>query len=216
MKKRKLVAILVLLSFLTTPSMIMAQISGKQKYQSAKFVYMSSIGYSVGVGEFKVEGATVKNDVFTISITQLLAYQFNNYVFSGITAGVDIWKYTAFIPLTATVGVTFLDIEAKRVSPFLYLNGGYAFKWYMNTMPESGTKVIKGGNPGIHLEGGIGARFRMLPKLSAIFMLEYKAQQSTIQYSVIKEGEVDFSRFSTNRTEKVFYHFPGMKLSFLF
>ena len=214
MKKRKFVVLSTLLLYmLLLPFRLEAQQEQKQKYQSAKFIYMSSLGYSIGVGQIKFEGRSITNDVFTISLSQLLAYQFNNYVFTGITAGLDIWNRTAFIPITATIGISFMD---KKISPFIYLNGGYSFKWYVNSQPEHTTKVIKGGAPGIYLESGLGVRFIMFPKLSIIFMLEYKAQQSTIQYSVIEPGETDFSNYSTNRTQKIFYHFPGAKLSFLF
>jgi len=213
MKKENYIIVSILLILLILPSTLKAQQQQKQKYQTAKFVYMSSLGCSIGVGDIKFEDRTISNNIFTVSVSQLLAYQFNNYIFTGVTAGLDIWNRTAFIPITATIGISLLD---KNVTPFIYLNGGYSFKWYVNSQPENATKVIKGGSPGIYLESGLGVKLRMNPKLSLIFMLEYKAQQSTIQYSVIEPGEVDFSKYSTNRTQTVFYHFPGIKLSFLF
>lgn len=191
--------------------MAQAQNNRMKRSKDSKFVYMTSLGFNSGVGtlKFKDDTRELDNKIFIFNINQLLAYQFNPYVTSGISLGIDIWKKTAFIPLTANLSIDFMDYF---VSPHWYLNAGYAFKWYMTSKPEIMDRVIQGGKPGWHINTGIGAKVKMSNKLALLIAAEYRMQNTTIQYSVTAPQEVDYSLITTNRTQNMFYHFVGIKI----
>lgn len=200
--------IIILLSAIC--SSLLAQ--NKKFAKTSKFVYQTSIsaGTSIGTIEYNNNNIALKSPL--IGVQQLIGFQFNSHFYMGFVAGVDIWKRTAFIPLSANFTVNFMK---KNWTPHWYANLGYAFKWYVETQPEAMTRVIQGATPGAQAETGLGVTISMNKKLSLLFSLNYKLQQSTIKYSV-PEGTVDFSQYSTNRSQLALYHFVGIKFSILY
>jgi hypothetical protein len=192
---------------------IFAACAQQPRGQESKFVYMSSLGFNSGIGNIRIPDKIIPVRNAEFFLQQLLAYQFNNYVFTGIGAGINIWKRTAFIPVYAAIHVNFMD---RRVSPHWYLNAGYAFKWYMKTEPEALTRVIHGATTGIYGESGFGVKVKVSDKFSVLAIANYMLQQSTIRYSVINPGESDFSAYATNRSQTALYHFVGFKVGFLY
>jgi hypothetical protein len=189
---------------------VCAQQSQKQE---SKFVYMSSLGFNSGFGNIRIPDKSVPVRNAELFLQQLLAYQFNNYVFTGIGAGINIWKRTAFIPIYASVHVNFID---RKTSPHWYLNVGYSFKWYMKTEPETLTRVIHGASTGLYGESGLGVKVKVSDKFSMMAVVNYMLQQSTIRYSVVESGEPDYSAHATNRSQTALYHFVGFKVGFLY
>ena len=180
----------------------------------SRFVYMTSVGILSGVGNLEFGGRNLPNNKnYIIDLHQLIAYQFNPYVTTGIGAGIDVWKRTAFIPIYAHVDVDFTD---KPVSPHFFANIGYAFKWYVSSQPEKVTKVIHGGVTGIQAESGIGVKIKMKERLEFLLMAHYKLQQSDIKYSVVDPDGINYSSITTNRAQKMFYHFVGIKVGVLY
>lgn len=183
------------------------------KKERGKFVYLSSLSFAKGMNDIQFENRTVKNNMAVISLNQLLAYKFNPYFYMGIGAGYDMWPKTGFIPLYASFNVNFLD---GNWSPFFYLNTGYSFKWYVTQKPEPMTRVIHGSKAGAYGESGIGLNLKMNKKFSLLFSVNYKIQQTNINYSVIEGDQPDLSQISTNRSAFALYHFLGFRLGFLF
>lgn len=181
--------------------------------QSSKFVYQSSLSFASGLGNFYFEERNLPNRIPVVGIQQILAYQFNDYIFTGIGTGLDIWKHTAFIPLFANISVNFTD---KKIVPHWYANVGYSFKWYMSPEPEPITRVIHGATPGLYGESGFGINVKISDKLSLLVLANYKIQNSQLKYSVAIPGQVDFSQYSTNRSKSIFYHFVGLKVAVLY
>lgn len=181
--------------------------------QERKFVYMTSLGYSFGVGEIELENKTVPNKNPSIQVNQLLGYQFCDNFYMGLGVGMDFWRHTAFVPVYWNFSVNMLK---RNVSPMLYLNAGYSFKWYISSQPEAMTRVIHGTKTGPMVETGLGIRIKFNKKVSLNIAASYKFQHSAIRYSVIENGEPDFSLYSTNRIKNVFYHFAGIRLGIMY
>jgi len=201
------------LSGLILCSVVWGVCAQQPRKQEAKFVYMSSLGFNSGVGSIRIPDKTVPVRNAEFLLQQLLAYQFNNYVFTGVGAGINIWKRTAFIPIYAALHVNFID---RKVSPHWYLNAGYSFKWYMNNKPEALTRIIHGNASGIYGESGLGVKIKVSDKFSVLTVVNYVLQQSTIRYSVVEPNEPDFSAYATNRSQTALYHFVGFRVGFLY
>ncbi|MCQ2283767.1 MAG: hypothetical protein MJZ57_02565 [Bacteroidales bacterium] len=187
--------------------------------QEHKFVYMTSFGYASGLSKIDLSDQnggilkTVYNKNPNFQINQLLAYQFNNYFYMGIGAGLDFWKYTAFVPVYLNFSVNMID---KKISPMAYVNLGYGFKWYLQSKPETMDRVVHGTSAGPMGEGGLGIRLKFNSKVSLVIAGCYKAQYSDIRYTVPKPGEQDFSAYSTNAVQKILYHFAGVRVGILY
>ncbi len=179
-------------------------------YQKERgFVYMTSVGYATGLGRIELENKTVLNKNFNVPVNQLLAYQFNNFFYMGLTAGFDFWRHTAFIPIGLSLNVNMME---TRIAPILYLNGGYSFKWYVSTKPENMDRVVHGTTAGPYGDGGLGVRIKLNDKLTMLISACYKVQYSDIRYTIPVEGEPDNSAYTTNSRKNVLYHFVGARL----
>lgn len=211
MKPIKFFPIVLAILFLSLNFQSQAQNAFKK--ERGKFVYLSSISFAKGLSDIQFEQRVVKNNIAVISLNQVLAYKFNPYFYMGIGAGYDMWPKTGFIPLYASFNVNILD---GNWSPFIYLNTGYSFKWYVTQKPEPMTRVIHGSKAGLYGESGIGLNMRMSKKFSLLFSVNYKLQQTHINYSVIEGDQPDLSQISTNRSAFALYHFLGFRLGFLF
>ena len=202
--KKQLLTILVLFLMMGT-----AFAQQKDRKQERKFVYLTSAGFSAGLGEITYEERTLTNAIPVIKVDQLLAYQFNNYIYTGIGVGANIWKNTVFMPLYLNISVNVLN---KPITPHWYLNAGYSFKWHTSQKPEERHKVLHGATPGLYGETGIGAHINYMKKVSFIFSVCYTVQDTYLKYSVIQQGEPDLSAITTNREKRMLYHFLGMKI----
>lgn len=211
---KKIAAYLMALSMVFVAIQADAQTMMNTKHYRSHFVYMTTAGFNSGVGTLHFGTRKLQNKIPMFSVNQLVAYQFNPYVSLGIELGLDVWKRTAFIPLTANLTVEFLD---RVATPLWYMNAGYAFKWYVSSQPEKMTYVIHGAKPGIHLNTGLGAKIQIKDQLHLFISADYKVQHTTIQYSVTAPNQVhDYSAITTNRTEKKFYHYIGVRIGFMY
>jgi len=183
------------------------------KKEDGKFVYLSSLAFAKGINDIKFEGRTVQNNIAVISVHQVLAYKFNPHLIIGMGAGYDMWRKTGFIPLYSHITVNFFD---NKWTPFFYMNAGYSFKWYVTQKPEPMTRVIHGAQTGAYGESGLGLSMKMNDKFSLLFSVNYKLQQTEINYSVLEPDQPDLSQIATNRSAFALYHFLGFKLGFLF
>ena len=185
----------------------------RRKTPDRKFIYMTSVGYATGLGQIELENQTVQNRNFDISVNQLLGYQFNPYFQMGLGAGFDFWRHTAFIPIYLNLTVNFTD---TKIEPMFYINAGYAFKWYVSSVPEKADHVVHGTKTGPMGEGGLGMRINLNEKLSLVLAACYKFQHTDIRYTILQPNEPDFSAYSTNARKDVFYHFAGVRLGIQF
>ena len=181
----------------------------RRESPDAKFIYMTSVGYATGLGQIELETKTVQNRNFAITLDQQLGYQFNPYFQMSLGAGFDFWRHTAFIPIYLNLTVNFTD---TKIEPLFYLNAGYAFKWYVSSVPEKMDRVVHGTKMGPMGETGIGMRINLTDKLSLVLAACYKVQYTDIRYTVLQPGEQDFSAYSTNARKDVLYHFAGVRL----
>ncbi|MDR0206366.1 MAG: DNA repair protein RecN [Bacteroidales bacterium] len=171
------------------------------------FVYQTSFSGGVGMGTNFTGYDSVKNENITFEIQQLIAYQFNNYIFTGGGAGLDFWffdkKTSSFIPIFANITVKLID---KKTSPFLFANVGYAFKWQTQRRVEE--KIFWGTKAGFYFHGGAGVSLKFSEKLSLLFSAYYKMQQSANKYR-----ETDSS---LSETGNQLFHFAGIKIGILY
>lgn len=209
--KKLVVFLMTIFLFLTTS--VEAQTMLNTKHYRSHFAYMTTIGYNSGVGTLHFGNRKLQNKIPVFSVNQLVAYQFNPYVSLGVELGLDVWKHTAFIPLTGNLTVEFID---RMATPLWYMNAGYAFKWYVSSKPEKMTYVIHGAKPGLFLNTGLGAKVQIKERLHLFIAADYKVQHTTLQYSVYEPAEMDYSAITTNRTEKKFYHFIGLRIGFMY
>lgn len=206
--------LLLILAFLLTLSVAQAQQS--KGHQVSRFTFMTSVGYTNGVGNINLKDLdgslvkTVKNNIPNFQIHQLLAYQFDNIFTMGIETGFDIWRRTAFIPIYLNLSINMTN--ATKVAPMTFFNLGWGFKWYGQTTPESSDKVVHGTSWGPSGEFGLGMRVRFTDKLSLVIAGVYKMQYSKIGFSVTEPGETDYSDLYPNRYQNTFYHFAGVKI----
>lgn len=210
---KKLLTVLMMFTVLMAGA-VQAQNMMNTKHYRSHFIYMTSLGFNSGVGKLHFENRTLQNKILQFNVNQMVAYQFNPYVSLGIELGVDIWKRTAFVPLTANLMVSFMDGVA---TPIWYVNAGYAFKWYVSSQPEKMDRVIHGAKDGWHVNTGFGARVQILPRLHLLLAADYKMQYTTLQYSVTDPtATFDYSLITTNRSVNKFYHFIGVKVGLLY
>jgi len=172
-----------------------------------RFVYPTSIGLSYGMGSNFTGFDTVSNGNLALEIQQVLAYQFNNYFFTGIGAGLDFWFYekkmSTFIPIFANATVKIVD---KKTSPYIFTNIGYGFKWQVEKKVEE--NVFYGTKAGIHFQAGFGLNLKFTEKLSLLFSAYYKMQQSAIQY---RESDLLLAETPNQR-----FHCIGIKIGILY
>jgi len=181
---------------------------GKQAPKDAPhFVYQSSLSIGFGMGNVVAQNDTLANGNISLDIQQLLAYQFNNYFFTGVGAGLDFWFYenktSTFIPIYANATVKFAD---KKTAPFLFANIGYAFKWQVEKKTED--KFFYGTKAGLFFQTGVGVNLKFSEKLSILFSAYYKMQQSAVQYRV--------SDLLLAETNNQLFHFVGIKIGILY
>jgi len=182
-----------------------------QSVQSPKdaphFVYQTSIGMGYGMGKIFVENDTFPNRNFTFEIQQVLAYQFTNYFFTGVGAGLDFWFYdtqtSTFIPIFANATVKLMN---NKTAPFAFVNFGYAFKWQTEQRLED--VLFYGTKAGIYLQSGIGLNLKFSDKLSLLMTAYYKMQNSAVK---IRESELILKEI-----DKIYFHFVGIKIGLLF
>lgn len=204
----------VLTIFLLTMTAVDAQTMLNTPHYRSHFAYMTTAGFNSGIGTLHFGNRKLQNKIPVFSVNQLVAYQFNPYVSLGVELGLDVWKHTAFIPLTGNLTVEFLD---KKATPLWYMNAGYAFKWYVTSKPEKMTHVIHGAKPGLHLNTGLGAKVQIKESLHLFIAADYKVQYTTLQYSEVSATDLyDYSSITTNRTDKKFYHFIGLRIGFMY
>ena len=179
----------------------------KAPENSPHFVYQTSVSLGYGMGKNYYGTDTVANGNFSFEIQQLIAYQFNNYFFTGIGAGLDFWFYekktSTFIPIFANATVKFID---KKTAPFLYVNLGYAFKWQSEKKLEE--KVFYGTKAGLYFQSGLGVNLKFSEKVSLLLSAYYKMQQSAIQY---RESELLLTQ-----TKNQLFHYIGVKIGVLY
>jgi hypothetical protein len=197
------------LVFLIAVLFCVSSYAQRRESPNGKFIYMTSVGYATGLGQIELETKTVQNRNFDISMDQQLGYQFNPYFQMSLGAGFDFWRHTAFIPIYLNLTVNFTD---TKIEPLFYLNAGYAFKWYVSSVPEKMDRVVHGTKTGPMGETGIGMRINLNDKLSLVLAACYKVQYTDIRYTVLHPGEQDFSAYSTNARKDVLYHFAGVRL----
>ena len=197
------------LVFLIAVLFCVSSYAQRRESPNGKFIYMTSVGYATGLGQIELETKTVQNRNFDISLDQQLGYQFNPYFQMSLGAGFDFWRHTAFIPIYLNLTVNFTD---TKIEPLFYLNAGYAFKWYVSSVPEKMDRVVHGTKTGPMGETGIGMRINLNDKLSLVLAACYKVQYTDIRYTVLHPGEQDFSAYSTNARKDVLYHFAGVRL----
>jgi len=171
------------------------------------FVYQSSFSIAYGFGKINTGFDTVPNNNISFEIQQTIAYQFNNYFFTGVGAGLDFWfsekKFSMFIPIFANATVKFMD---KKTAPFLFANLGYAFKWQIEKKVEE--NIFFGNKAGLYFQSGLGLNIKFSEKISLLFSAYYKMQQSTVQY---RESELLLAE-----TKNQLFHFVGVKIGVLY
>jgi len=179
----------------------------KAPKDSPHFVYQSSLSIAYGLGKISTGSDKVANNNFSFEIQQVVAYQFNNYFFTGIGTGLDFWfcekKTSLFIPIYANATVKFID---KKTAPFLFANLGYAFKWQIEKKKED--DIFYGTKAGVYFQSGIGLNLKFSEKLSLLLSAYYKMQQSAVQY---RESELLLAE-----TKSQLFHFIGIKIAILY
>ena len=179
----------------------------KAPQDAPHFVYQSSLSFAYGMGKNFTGSDTLANSNFSFEIQQLLAYQFNNYFFTGVGAGLDFWlcekQTSTFIPIFANATVKFID---KKTAPFLFANIGYAFKWQAQKKQEE--NIFYGTKAGIYFQSGIGMNIKFSEKLSLLFSAYYKMQQSAVGY---RQNDILVAE-----TETQLFHFIGIKIGILY
>jgi hypothetical protein len=204
----KLIGLMVLFFALCFSHTSFAQ--GKQAPKdSPRFVYQSSISPAFGIGKNYADIDTFLNTNISFEVQQIIAYQFNNYFFTGMGVGLDFWfcekKTSTFIPFYANATVKFRN---QKLAPFLFANIGYAFKWQVEKKLEE--DIFYGSKAGIFFQTGVGLNIRFSERLSLLFSAYYKLQQSAIQYR--ENG----SELLLAETKPQLFHFLGVKIGLLY
>ncbi len=185
--------------------------SQKSKFKDdSKFVYVSNVSFSSGVGPLNFDGREMSNNLPNFGVQQVIAYQFNAHFFMGIGAGVSAWKKSTQIPLFLNMSVSFID---RKVSPHWNLNLGYSFKWYTDSRPDLQNRLRHAATPGLYGESGLGVKFNANDKVSLLLLVNYSLQQSTIEYTKNDGNSIDMSHQFTNASAFMLYHFVGVKFA---
>jgi hypothetical protein len=179
----------------------------KGSNEGPRFVYQSSVSLGYGIGKHYVVDDTLANSNISLEFQQLLAYQFNNYFFTGVGAGVDLWfcekKVSTFIPIFANATVKFMD---KKLAPFMFANIGYAFKWQVQKKSEE--NIFYGTKAGIYFQSGAGLNVKFSDKISLLVSAFYRLQQSAIQY---RETDLLLAE-----SKNQLFHSLGIKIGILY
>ena len=179
----------------------------KAPQDSPHFVYQSSLSLAYGMGKIFNGSDNVPNSNISFEIQQVIAYQFNNYFFTGVGAGLDFWfcdkKTSPFIPIYANITAKFID---KKTAPFVFANVGYAFKWQVEKKMEE--NIFYGTKAGIYFQSGVGLNLKFSEKISLLLSAYYKLQQSAVQF---RESELLLAE-----TKNQLFHFIGVKIAVLY
>lgn len=226
---KRLITLFIAIILIVSITHVQAQRNRIQ--QESKFVFMTSLAYATGAGDIQLANfdchelllpptlepsqilKTVRNKNYNINVEQLIGYQFNNFFYMGLGTGIDFWKHTAFVPLYLNLSVNMMQ---TRVAPTAFLNLGWGFKWYLSSRPEITTRVIHATNQGPMGEAGLGVRIQLTDKVTMLIAGTYKLQYSKIRYSIIHDGEDDFSADLTNSIQPALYHFGGVKVGIMY
>jgi len=207
----------IISSFLLFSIFFFTLISGfaqglKPPPDAPRFVYPTSVSLAFGMGKNYITNPldTVRNGNVSLEIQQILAYQFNSYIFVGLGAGLDFWFYekktSPFIPIFANATLKWID---KKTSPFIFTNIGYAFKWQVEK--KLADDIFWGSQAGILFQAGLGVNLKFSDKLSVLLSAYYKMQQSKIQYR-----ESPGSLILAESKNYQLFHFIGIKVGVLY
>lgn len=175
-------------------------------------IYISSFGFVNGFNDIKYadKKSTITNQITSVSLHQVVGYQFSRYFSLGMGVGFEKWKHTSFIPLYADLRVNLLS---GQFSPFLSVNFGYSSKWYESPVPDNQNRVIHGATEGIYFSGGLGLKVMISESAAGIISFEYKLQESSIKWS----DKVNlYPALTTNQEDRVIYQFIGVRAGILF
>ena len=196
--------LLIVLLFCILPCFGQAK---KAPKDSPHFVYQSSLSLAYGMGKIFNGSDNVPNSNISFEIQQVIAYQFNNYFFTGVGTGLDFWfcdkKTSPFIPIYANITAKFMD---KKTAPFVFANVGYAFKWQVEKKMEE--NIFYGSKAGIYFQSGVGLNLKFSEKISLLLSAYYKMQQSAVQF---RESELLLAE-----TKNQLFHFIGVKIAVLY
>lgn len=182
-------------------------------YKTKGFFYQTNLSFAAGIGNFKINEETIKNKITVFALNEVIAYQFNPHIYIGGGVGFEIWKKNGFIPIFATIG---LNVLKTNLSPYLYVNLGYANRWYVSEVPDSETDVIHGGRSGLCFEGGLGLKTAVSKRSVLSIALIYKLQDSQLLYNDDTAVLSGMNKYSTNNYKDVLYMFLGAKMSIHF
>ncbi len=179
-------------------------------FKESGIIKITSLSFFNGFDEIAYGSHLIDNYQTSISIHQVIGNMFNPYFSLGFGIGFEKWKYTSFVPIYADFR---FNLYSGRYSPHIYTDLGYATKWYQSPKPESKNQVFNGATQGLYAETGIGFKVMVSSSASTIFTFSYKLQETSINYS--DEYNL-FPQITTNRAERVLYHFLGGKIAYQF
>jgi len=210
MRNRIIIFILFLFCISSGNSTLKAQ--QIDNFKERGVIYISTFGFVNGFNEIKYADnqRSLTNNITSVSVHQMVGYQFNRYFSLGMGVGFEKWKYTSFIPLYADLRVNILP---GQFSPFLSVNFGYSSKWYESPIPDNQHQVIDGATEGIYFSGGLGLKVMFSESAAGIISFEYKLQESSIKWS----DKVNlYPALTTNQEDRVIYQFIGVRAGILF
>lgn len=182
-----------------------------ENFKERGVIYISSFGFVNGFNQINyAENNSITNLATSVSVHQVVGYQFSRYFSLGMGIGFEKWKRTSFIPLYADLRFNLLS---GQFSPFTSINFGYSSKWYESPIPDNQNQVIHGATEGLYFAGGLGLKVQFSNSAAGLISFEYKLQESSIKWS----DELNLQpNLTTNQETRVFYQFIGVRAGILF
>lgn len=147
-----------------------------QSQSLLRYYTQTHIGFAMGVGHANY---IVNNHVqppvtepWSFDISSINGIEIKKHRI-GVGVGANVWKKRALVPLFLRYTLMFLD---KKVTPQLYIDGGYAFGKY------NGGGLIGDEKGSFLFRPGFGLQARLSPKLFFVTHVFYKQQTLRARY----------------------------------
>jgi hypothetical protein len=122
-----------------------------------------------------LEGAANKTAVVLQTINGVKV----NAWFAGIGVGLDYYDKKRSIPLFISLRK---ELFQKKITPFLYLDGGYNFSWLREEEKSAGTNSAYKELNGFYYDAGVGYKFTLKSKMALGLSAGYSLKEQGEEY----------------------------------
>ena len=192
-------------------------------------MFITSASFFQGLSRFPYnivpeEEGQIKNskkaNISIINVSQFMGFQFSPHFALGLGLGFEYWTVkNAFVPIYADLR---FNLTKGKIAPHLYLNMGYAVRWYIDSKPYTATTgnsneyIIHGHTSGVFGELGFGVKASVGYSSAIVITASGKVQESAMRYYEGPALSQGMKPLIVNTNSSGLYLFFGIKVGFVF